>query len=47
MTDSSTKYKQIPSQPQKGTEMKNLALPTEDPIVIVNANDEEGKAEIK
>ena len=47
MADSSSKYKPIPSQPQKGTEMRNLASPTEDHIVIVNANDEEGKAEIK
>ena len=47
MADSSTKYKPIPSQPQKGLEMRNMAAPAEEHIVIVNANDEEGKAEIK
>ena len=47
MADSSAKYKPIPSQPQKGTEMRTLAAPADERIVIVNANDEEGKAEIK
>ncbi len=47
MADSSTKYKPIPSQPQKGLEMRNMAPPADEHIVIVNANDEEGKAEIK
>ena len=46
MAESLTKYKQMPSKGQQGFEMKNLA-PADDHIVVVNANDAEGKAEIK